>query len=39
MNQSLANIDKLKVKFAFKLWVAMYKRHKNEDLKQLLSEI
>ena len=37
MNESLANLDKLKVKFAFKLWVAMYKREKTEDVKQLLS--
>ncbi|CAD8133021.1 unnamed protein product [Paramecium octaurelia] len=31
-------IDKIKIKFAFKLWLVMSKVHKNEDLMKILKE-
>ncbi|CAD8061322.1 unnamed protein product [Paramecium sonneborni] len=36
--QQTAQIDKIKIKFAFKLWVAISKIHKNDDIIKILKE-
>ncbi|CAK75135.1 unnamed protein product (macronuclear) [Paramecium tetraurelia] len=38
INLQTTQIDKIKIKFAFKLWLVMSKVHKNEDLMKILKE-
>ncbi|CAD8044677.1 unnamed protein product [Paramecium primaurelia] len=38
INQQTNQIDKIKIKFAFKLWLTMSKVHKNEEIMKILKE-